>query len=59
VVENGQSTGPFRASDLSGLVSAGRMGGNTFVWTAGMDDWVAAGDVPALAGLFAPPPPAS
>ncbi len=59
VVENGQSTGPYRATDLPGLVAAGRLGADSFVWSAGMSDWLTAGEIPELGGLFAPPPPAA
>jgi hypothetical protein len=44
------------------MVAAGTLTRDTHVWTTGQDGWLRAGDVPALARLFAavppPPPPA-
>jgi hypothetical protein len=57
VAENSQSSGPFDMQGLSQAVTAGRLLPTTMVWSAGMAAWVEAQQVPALAGLFAPPPP--
>jgi hypothetical protein len=55
--------GPFSAAEIGRLVSDGRVRRETLVWYAGLGDWRAAGDIAALAGLFAgavpPPPPAA
>jgi hypothetical protein len=59
IAENGQTRGPFAASALRPMVAAGTLTRVTMVWTAGQDGWRPAGEVPALAPLFAtvPPPP--
>lgn len=59
VAENGQTTGPFSTAQLSQMMGQGQFGTEHFVWTAGQDGWKKAGEVPALASLFAsmPPPP--
>jgi hypothetical protein len=56
---NGQTTGPFPVAELARMVAAGTLTRDTHVWTTGQDGWLRAGDVPALARLFAavPPPP--
>lgn len=59
IAVNGQTTGPFAQSALAGMIAGGKIGRDTHVWTAGQDGWKRAGEVPALAALFAqvPPPP--
>jgi hypothetical protein len=57
MAENGQSSGPFTPAQLSQAASAGRLRPDTLVWTAGMDGWRAAGELPQLSGLFAAVPP--
>lgn len=57
VAENGASVGPFTGPQLAQAVTVGRVTRDTLVWAAGMSGWVAAGEVDALAGLFAPAPP--
>ncbi|MCC5991481.1 MAG: SPFH domain-containing protein [Rhodobacteraceae bacterium] len=54
IAENGQTRGPFPQSQLASQITR-----DTLVWTEGQSGWQKAGDVPALAGLFAsmPPPP--
>ena len=49
IVENQKSVGPFEVNQLQarGLTK------DTLVWCEGMPDWVAAGNVPELAYLFA------
>jgi len=62
VAENGATEGPFSATDLAGMAQRGGLTRASSVWKAGMTGWLAAGDVPELANLFAgvppPPPPA-
>jgi len=58
VAVNGQSTGPFPVVVLQQMMRAGAFGPATLVWRQGMAGWQAAGSVPELAGLFAPPPAA-
>jgi membrane protease subunit (stomatin/prohibitin family) len=50
---NGRQQGPF---DASALVAQG-VTRDTLVWKNGMDGWVAAGQVPELASVFASVPP--
>ncbi len=57
VEANGQSTGPYNAQQLQAGVANGQVNAATLVWTNGMAEWAQAGQVPALAPLFAAPPP--
>jgi hypothetical protein len=57
VASNGQATGPFSAAQLAQAVAAGTLRSDTLLWSAGMAGWMAAGQVPQLAGLFPPQPP--
>jgi len=57
IAENGQTSGPFTAYELSQAVATGRLRQDTLVWTAGMEGWTAAGRTAQLAALFPPPPP--
>jgi len=56
VVEAGRALGPLRREELAEAARAGRLQRETLVWSAGMPDWLPAGDVGALGELFAPPP---
>jgi membrane protease subunit (stomatin/prohibitin family) len=58
VAENGRSQGPFAFAQLAEATARGGLGRETLVWSAGMAQWVPAGQVPQLASLFpaAPPP---
>lgn len=53
----GQPAGPYTVAQLQGAVASGQFTGATLVWTQGMPGWAQAATVPALAGLFATPPP--
>jgi membrane protease subunit (stomatin/prohibitin family) len=57
VAENGRAVGPFSSAQLAQAVAAGRVTGQTLVWCAGMEGWVAAADVEALAPVLASQPP--
>ena len=59
VAVDGQTQGPFSPQQLHQGISAGQVSASTLVWTAGMDGWKPAGEVPQLSGAFsqAPPPP--
>ncbi|MFP6762008.1 MAG: SPFH domain-containing protein [Planctomycetaceae bacterium] len=60
VALNGESQGPFSSAQFAQGVSAGQVSASTLVWTAGMEGWKPAGEVPQLAAAFtapAPPPP--
>ena len=50
-------SGPFDMNALQQQVASGTLNRNTLVWTAGMAQWVKAGEVPELLPLFANAPP--
>jgi len=54
---NGQATGPFNLNTLMQMVQSGQLTSQSQVWKPGMPDWVIAGTVPELGGLFAQQPP--
>jgi len=56
---NGSQAGPFNMQQLQQLAQNGQLTPQTYVWKQGMSNWEFAGNVPELAGLFAPPPPGS
>lgn len=49
---NGQPTGPFDIGTLSQMASAGQITAESLVWKNGMAEWVKAGAVDELKGLF-------
>jgi membrane protease subunit (stomatin/prohibitin family) len=57
LAEGGRTTGPYTPQQLAEAAAAGRLGPQSLVWTVGMADWLAAGQVSELAGLFPPPLP--
>jgi hypothetical protein len=57
IAENNAPVGPFTGPQLAQAISAGRVSRATLVWTSGMSAWVAAGEIEALAGVFATLPP--
>jgi membrane protease subunit (stomatin/prohibitin family) len=57
LAENGETRGPFAEADLSRLVSEGRLGRATMVWTAGQDGWKMAADTDLARLLDSVPPP--
>ncbi len=57
VAIEGKQTGPFDMQTLSAQASSGRLTQQTLVWTQGMPQWMPAGQVPALAGIFSDVPP--
>lgn len=59
VAINGQETGPFPTTQLQSGITAGQVKPDSLVWSAGMDGWQKAEDVPELAELFAAPKPPS
>ncbi len=56
--KDGKHDGPYDLTDLEGKVKAGALKEESLIWAEGMDDWMKAGDVVAVQGLFgkAPPP---
>jgi membrane protease subunit (stomatin/prohibitin family) len=57
VAIEGKQTGPFDMQTLASQAASGRLTQQTLVWTQGMAQWTPAGQVPALASLFANVPP--
>jgi membrane protease subunit (stomatin/prohibitin family) len=58
MAEKGQALGPMTLQQLAGAAAGGRLRPDTLMWTAGMEEWSAAGTIAQLAPLFqnAPPP---
>ncbi|MEM7812684.1 MAG: SPFH domain-containing protein [Planctomycetota bacterium] len=60
VAVGGKTEGPIPAAALQNAIVSGQVGAKTLVWSAGMDGWKEAAQVPALSALFgstpAPPP---
>ena len=57
VAVNNQQAGPFPLDELQRQAQSGQLTRATLVWTQGMAQWSAAGEVAELAGLFAHMPP--
>jgi membrane protease subunit (stomatin/prohibitin family) len=57
VASGGKQTGPFDLQTLQSQASMGRLNAQSLVWTHGMKEWTAAGQVPALASILANVPP--
>jgi membrane protease subunit (stomatin/prohibitin family) len=57
VAVGGQRTGPFDLLTLTAQANAGTLTAQTLVWAQGMANWTPAGQVPALAQIFANVPP--
>jgi membrane protease subunit (stomatin/prohibitin family) len=57
VAVEGKQSGPFDMQTLASQASMGRLTQQTLVWTQGMAQWTPAGQVQALAGIFANVPP--
>jgi membrane protease subunit (stomatin/prohibitin family) len=53
----GQQAGPYDHAALAQQVSSGALTRETLVWRTGMDQWLAAGQVPELASVFGSTPP--
>jgi membrane protease subunit (stomatin/prohibitin family) len=54
---NSQQAGPFDLNALKGQAVGGNLTRETLVWKQGMANWLPAGQVPELAGVFSAPPP--
>ncbi len=59
VAVNGETRGPFTPQQLAQGAASGQVTPQTLVWANGLSGWTPAGQVPQLAGAFAPasPPP--
>ncbi|MEZ6046858.1 MAG: SPFH domain-containing protein [Planctomycetaceae bacterium] len=63
VYANGKQQGPVGLDQIGAAIQSGQIDKSTHVWSAGMESWKSAGEVPALSPYFAstatpPPPPA-
>lgn len=56
VAVNGQATGPYDIVALKQMAMNGRFNTSSLVWTAGMNEWIKAGEVDDLKCLFDMPP---
>ena len=54
---DGEQAGPFDTAELGRQIEAGKVTRDTLVWTEGMAEWAAAGDVETVASLFGAQPP--
>ncbi|MGB1656504.1 MAG: SPFH domain-containing protein [Longimicrobiales bacterium] len=54
---DGQQAGPFDAAALKAQIEGGTVTRETLVWTEGMAEWTAAGQVDAIATMFGATPP--
>ena len=57
VAVDGQQAGPFDVAALAGQVQSGKLKKDSLVWSEGMAEWTAAGQVEAVAKLFGAVPP--
>lgn len=57
VAVDGKATGPFAMSVLSQMAADGRLTKDSLVWKAGMKQWVKAGSIDELKGMFVEIPP--
>jgi membrane protease subunit (stomatin/prohibitin family) len=57
VAVDGKRAGPFAADALKDQITGGGVTKETLIWTEGMAEWTAAGDVEAVAKLFGAVPP--
>lgn len=55
VAINGQQIGPFGLQQLQQMAQANQLTSQTLVWKQGMQQWVQAGSVTELSGLFSAP----
>lgn len=52
IVVNSQVAGPFDIATLTQMANAGQISTDSLVWKKGMEEWVKAGSVDELKGLF-------
>ena len=55
LVVNGSQYGPCDIGAIGRMLASGQINGDTLAWSAGMTSWQTMKQIPALAGLFAPP----
>jgi hypothetical protein len=56
VAVNGQQQGPYPEAQFRNFIARGMITADVLVWTAGMDGWQEAGDMPGLLSRAAPAP---
>jgi hypothetical protein len=56
VAVNGQQQGPYPEAQFRDFIARGMITADVLVWTAGMDGWQEAGDIPGLLSRAAPAP---
>lgn len=54
---NGRQEGPYSDEQLRALIASGKVGGDTLVWSTGMENWTKAEAIPGLIGSAQRPPP--
>ena len=52
VAVNGTAVGPYSVQQLHQMAMSGQFNAESLVWTAGMANWMAAGQVAELQSLF-------
>ena len=57
VAINGQQYGPYNMQQMQQMAQSGQINASVLVWAQGMPQWMAVGNVPELASLFAQTPP--
>lgn len=57
IAVNGQANGPFDITTLTQMANTGQITADSLVWKNGMTEWVKAGSVDELKGLFTVMPP--
>lgn len=57
VVLKGQAAGPYDLNDLKQMIESGQLSANSFVWKAGMSEWVCANLIEELKEFFRTMPP--
>ena len=57
IAVNGQANGPFDITTLTQMANTGQITADSLVWKNGMTEWVKAGAVDELKGLFTVMPP--
>ena len=57
IAVGGQTQGPFTSTQIAEGIAGGQISSSTLLWSAGMPNWTAAGQVPQFATRTAVPPP--
>lgn len=56
VIIDGRSCGPLSLQELTSMIRDGRVTPETYLWKAGMPDWLPAKDVTDIAPMVSEPP---